>query len=723
MSFKTEISKGKYFKFSATTELQNGSINSLYKWIGCNSTDGSSFYLVVEKEGITFYKYEYKDAFKAVIKNTVISISSIESQSNVKKTEDRLNIIYRKKTNEHYFEKNLIIHFLLDLYVFNAFNQVGENSRIKRIVENYPILKGIFYKQRFLHYVKYKDSKINGERENTGYYITEDKINEDGKLDLYKEYLKADYNRQKIACQEWISFLRDEKNELLFWNKRIKPHDQMWFDTLEEELDSVLTVIMDKNITLDQHQIQYRNLSRFLLKRYNVLGAIQYFGGPYSKPYHRSIPILFISVFVLIILDWILFNIGINKIKFTFPLSTALFIFIIIPILIIFYSIGLLVWKRISKVNKHNSSQNTIQSNKNRRIHSFHDSLSVLLPQIFLPRVTIAIISGWLIFFTASEMIDIDFFLDGFEIGLLFIFVVLASFVFMYNEIRNVAPSLQRKEIVKRISMVILISFIISYSFGYLFMPVANRMVENSDTFKNSYAEHTDIINAQNTIAEKNTELKNLYILKHLVSSFEDFVDVRITDNELNGYAINMNSSWSNQIRIYLQEGSLVSKKKLLEYVNQRMQERLNLIHSINIQLTQYEELNETFNLYTNYSVGEDHLNSDLAHIDQITRNLLWMTNVVITEIENQILLFEQQLKVLESQENFRNYFIRDSSRTVVLEKNNPFYWTQKTLYLNPDISNSYIMPNILMFRALMAFFIGITLQLVLQDKSITEPL
>ena len=114
---------------------------------------------------------------------------------------------------------------------------------------------------------------------------------------------------------------------------------------------------------------------------------------------------------------------------------------------------------------------------------SLKNVLLALMPPVFLPRMTLSIFSGWLIFFTSEELIKFDFNLTWDIILLIFGFVLLLSMVFMYNEVRKGSLSLFLKTVIFRIVVVTIIGFIISYTIGYFLMPtVSKNMISRSET-------------------------------------------------------------------------------------------------------------------------------------------------------------------------------------------------------------------------------------------------
>ncbi len=563
-----------------------------------------SIYLVIEpheitlKEEVLVYKHPDKaDLISTRFKNLLV-VPTDTSHRNFAAIETNLIRLQNERSStecEH--AKNtfelILLGLVEDLYVNQYFRECGNVQKVKSALEHIPLIQGIILKSLFDYY--YPES-ISNDRD-----------------------FRSTYKRKNFedAYLSYSRFLSQPSHEKLFLKGG-------WFVKKESgNLDSELNRIEQCYLQVNKKDklifIEPVNTKQ-ILKRYGIVDILQLIL-PKSWVFFR----ILLSLLVFFVLgDVIVFNNPITLASYQSFAETGMLISGL------FFSLYT-VWVIISIISKKQFDKSALG--------------------LFLPRLTIAILSGWLVFLTAEELLKIDMDIGGWLLVAITLLTFITTIIFMVFEINEYAPSMIQFEVLKRALVVTGLAFVVSYTFGFWVMSHINdkylsvdNFLVNESKFMKEFAEqqqfYEETINSlkheSNEIFESSSRL--------LPDRLKEITEVRKIDS--------------------------IFKKSITNYTDTLTKTQKNPMTSINAD--------------TNRLVLVNHLQSALASFKSPSYY-------------------------------FREYLAKNG----VVDVNETKVYTKQYAFL----LNKTTFPNMLLTRALLAMFIGIFFYLIIQDKTITEPI
>lgn len=580
------------------------------------------FFIIIELNELTFKKCSFNtEGFLSGFKDYLIIPRNINYRS-FTAIENQLARIKDEPVFQDISFEKIFGQFIEDLYVNNYFKEASDVISIKASLEYVPMINGIIHKVLYDHYYNFCYSVIEDKKELKEYYFEKFQ-------DIYIGYTRflASQNTERLYLPgKW--FVKDEEEH------QKKCFDKVLYDT--ESRYQKICKILFKDKQLERKfglNISNNTTIRLILKRYGVTDVLRL-----SMPEKWMISL------------------------FAFILSCLIF-FILLDVAEYNLTLGI---ETFSNFHRHLRSFTYYGLYSSVALFSIYSLILPLfvakyksiVPGIYLPRMVIAIMSGWVIFLTGEELIKIDINLKFVYLIGLFVMIVVSTIIFMIFEINNYAPAMFRPRILYRSLVVGGLAFVVSYAFGFWVMTFVNEKFMSYDSFlvnmsdvKTAYKERKNDVEYlfQDVVADttnKNIVLDNLLQLSVLDSSKENNL---YREGILNR---------ANDFNMAFSEGS-GSKMRLMR------------------------------------AALKDYLSG---------------VNSYYSEIDNEE-MFENYLKELQK--------IEIGGKTIYA-KNYP---------LNPfkyeSASGRVIctFPNMLLSRALIAMFIGIFFQLIIQDKTITEPI
>lgn len=478
MSGKSKYSDIKhYIHLRRSTSDVEGSY--LYEYIFDNLKNPGRYdriRLSVDGNDISIKYLYYEGSFnEKLIIESLISIPINTGYSSFAKAENTLNrlknkIITEIKDKNGTFQilfKHILYRFILDLYVYNGLKNYPEINILKSSLESIPLLKLIILKELNDYYF---EAFNNRKEKNIFRNIDFD--------NFYDNYLNLS------------RFLANPQNERLFykggWVVRNKDSQS------RHELDTQLTnlearyLVAEKFIRLKSSKrknnrsnpIEPANVKN-IIKRYGVIDVLTLS----SKKWWSQ----FLIFSIILLLASILFNIGIfdfvttqkDITKFSenkyLKFSNNLFIYSSILFAAISIVSGIMAYKKFK---------------------------FSAIPALYLPRMIVAVLSGWIMLLTAEELIKLDIGLRSLPLTVSAVFILLVTLIFMAFEIHNYAPNMRLGRVVRRTLMISALSFIVSYFFGFLvlgevnkqFLSIGHPIIENSVEYMDSVANSYDSV-------------------------------------------------------------------------------------------------------------------------------------------------------------------------------------------------------------------------------------
>lgn len=710
------------------------------------------YFITVDEARLCFWRYEYKEKSRSMLKDLLLEVPLVNPtfysgrvQNKLRNLFDQIetkrpefhpeytiisrapqyDITENTSSSSHFF-REFFLDFLWDLKVNHYFDQRGRREQIIDALSHIPLLTAIGLKLLFYEYVlnysPYIEINPVAHKEIDIARTISSKMSHGEPLEygIHGTLKEA----RETACSEWIDFLTDERNEVLFHDKRIETTQQHWLDTTEEELNRTFSAIRKQTIPITHAEIQNRKVSRYYLKRYSFESAVRFFS-PLGLRWYWIVPAFLLSMIGLVIWDWGSFNYSNDGYEHSSLISIYVLVFLGLPVVIWLLQGISVLWLEASwKYFGRHKRGELIGSRYNSFLHKLKDSVSVLIPQIFLPRMTIAIISGWLIFFTSEELVRIDMELDGRSLLFIIILVLSMMAVFMYNEVRNIAPSLRRKKVYTRIFTISGLAFLISYSIGYTIMPFSNKFIEKSDLLYDSYVPKQKM---QLLRAEMDTLQSNILFIdeyENLLHSFGQLSGLEKSELQLYG-----TSFWLKYANPSLNAIFLKTSEKEKEELASETKEKLN---KRALELKKLSEKNQVYadslikeaTFYDTIPITKKSLYATLINLDEYNRRSIQKVVDLKIMLEMKYARASSSAGDLINQDSLIKLFQNDRHRVAKMDENSLFARIQDTIHRNDrEKQPPYLALNMLMFRTVIALFIGVVLQLIIQDKAITEPL
>lgn len=346
--------------------------------------------------------------------------------------------------DESFFKETLRC-LAIDLLVYDLFKGWPMKSDVERAFQSSPPLMGFFDKSVFEFFHKRYSKEFNSDGQHS-----ESRA-------LFKDYLEREVVRY---CRAWFNFLQSPGNERFFQkitlgNKPDTEHEFL-FQSIEREYKDTYNKVKEIGLR-DRFADIERDIAKFLLHRYDFLGTIQVFLGTRFRKFF----LIWQVVVLVCIVFWDLIT---GSVFMTISPQHILIITASIPVSLVVVSLVKIGRKKMKSVS--------------------------LILYLLLPRLIVAIASGWIVFFTAEELNKIDrqiSFLGG-DYGVeLCIGAVL--FFLLWNEIRGVSQKIQTSVAAKRVLVILAAAFFISFSAGLVVVPIVDgyddRVSEKEQNFAN----------------------------------------------------------------------------------------------------------------------------------------------------------------------------------------------------------------------------------------------
>jgi hypothetical protein len=289
----------------------------------------------------------------------------------------------------------------LEQFIWKLFsrNEFGESRKV-------DMLKETILKDKLLSGIKYK------------YFYS--------KLKPLKKKLEGKkgtvYNNSKISIvndsiSDYWNFLLEDSNEIV-----IRPQYHGWFKSREKE---ILDVVESANKVDIENEKELESLTiKLLLRRQNAIAALGILFPLYTTQF----------VFSFLIVSFVGIFIG-TQLNYNYYIPLTILIVIIVSFVIF---------------------------NIKKGINDFFRKVRALIPDVFIPRLIIAIISGWILFST-----DGDSFKGIFSQKIWIVVAFLAfMLVFLYKESRKIANSESLISLAVRASLVLFYGYVLSCLFG-----------------------------------------------------------------------------------------------------------------------------------------------------------------------------------------------------------------------------------------------------------------
>lgn len=708
---------GQYYQYHDAYD-KDGVFFIRYDWLfdtkhnNGNGIEHKTYYLILENRELSFFEGVKLKVTKGISDSSLINPENIVQPplltmaqddalilkidfTNVALSYDQFNGIYTNSVH-----RNMVLDFFWDLYINQCFTHAQNYKELKLLFDADPYYSGVVAK---LCYYKLVEGRHPYDMD-----IELPAIGSKGSL------MSVSHAKEKIKSVKYFwKYLLDEKHETYFKYGMsseksnffgFKDRRDLWFGSLEDELKPVLIKAKKKGLVFEEKDDYIKSSAKLLIKRYSLIDTLLYIlptrlglFAKYSFVGLCSLILMFIAFYY-----WQM-NIGSGrgadfKLNLDYDyLQALLWVFIVgIPLIHIIGSI--LARKKTDKLR-----------------------LLVLFPQIYLPRLLIALCSGWLVFMTSEEttrMFDVSGTDENIVlIGLVFILGG-AMLVLMYNEIKSTAPSESAGKLAFRSVKIFSLGFIMSMSIGYLF---AGRIF-NTLKIKNPEA-----------MAETKSIKKSIDANRQRLDSLDlRLLKVDGLSERLNRFNISPEQIAKISSDIFT-GGVGISPPMFFNVHVEKGKSQKNIADLTKV-------LNENISRLTNDGVFDtlksiipmdsstfemvNSLKKDTINLDQYTRLKWAISNFMSIETEKIKLAQLETRKTLDSlldEDNLIISHFQDGSFYV------NFHKTAKSNSISASEVeanlSSYIPFNQILNRAIIALFLGVFLQLVIQDKTITEPI
>lgn len=341
----------------------------------------------------------------------------------------------KNKQGKSTFEQ-ILQHFIEDLYVHNYFKETGDVQKLKSALEHVPLIQGIIRKFLFDYY--YEDC-----------------------VNFRKKDIRTDYKIRQFesAYLNYSRFLSMQENERLF-------RQGGWFvdkhNKKESNIDNELANNVEKRYSTVYHRfggdgflVSPLKNTRHILTRYGIVDILKL-----ALP--RPIANLFVPLLGLVV-AFIFAYIGIFQYastqlerNSTHKISESLSVVI---------HQGLL-WSAVTFFAYTTFVFFWLLARKKKQI---------ILPGLFLPRMTIAIIAALWTLLINESLFKVDMDVDGKLLLFIGVVVFLIILSFMIFEINNYAPAMIFWKRVRRSLVVVGLAFVTAFSFGFWTTSYINR--------------------------------------------------------------------------------------------------------------------------------------------------------------------------------------------------------------------------------------------------------
>lgn len=686
---------GQYFQYHSAYDKKNVFFVR-YDWLlhdRITTSKVESRYIIIENRELSFFEILKEDQEK--VNDSLVRKAPDDELffkidfTNVSLSYDQFNKLFTDPQR-----RDMVLDFFWDLYINKNFTHSMHHKELRLLFDADPYYGGVVAK---LCYYKLVEGRHPYDKSKKLFH------KDVKKGSVYGERL---HSEKITALQSYWKYLLDEKHEMFFKygmssQKRnffgFRDRENLWFFSLEDELKPLLMKSKKEKFDFPEKDDYIKASAKLLIKRYSLLDTLLYILPTHLGLISRYVLMALVAL-ILIWGSWYYYEMNVNVPRDSqFTVQTDYlrsFLWMFVAVLPLAHLIG--------------------------SVFSFKKSVShrlwVLFPQIYLPRLLIALCSGWLVFMTAEETTKI-FDVSGNEehkvlLGLLLVLGG-AMLVLMYNEIKSTAPSESSATLAWRSVKIFILGFIMSLSIGYLFAgKVFNILKKNNEAaMMESSALLLDSLQHKINNLEKN--ITKLTVHKERLNRLNiDPTDLKSINDivKSKGVFIQPNASAGFQV----DEGEIkVDEKKMTNLLI------ANLKH-----LTE-DSVFSNIILFKFTHVHEDSMNTMVANLANMTQSTFRLKNYLDYKWKiNKMILDEMEL--LQDSIFVLNESLAENRKPEEIEAK---HFGDKTLYIKVDKKilnseeNNYIPFNQILNRAIIALFLGVFLQLVIQDKTITEPI
>jgi hypothetical protein len=372
---------------------------------------------------------------------------------------------------------------------------------------------------------------------------------------------------------------------------------------------------------------------------------------------------------------------------------------------------------------------------------SAHASQQHIKISLYLPRILVAVASGWFIFLTSEELMHNPMTIEYQLVGPVFLFGITILFTFLFAEVRQFSPYFVNKNRIKLVykSFLILIyTFNVTVTIGLFVQPIVlERNIKGSQIMlENVYSFQFDSL----LLVEKNIEKYREKLLSFQAANASSIIFLR--DDEL----LNVSNPFNSQLLFVSPLSNFKSGANTLA-IN-------NLVNSYNLRV---ESLNSDlkaliFSKLFTPKVSESMMVESITKYTTVDYNTFKLkTSLIFLENDRKISTAESLCgKVLRDINEFRrindntellhiNTYIEGeepakkdntSSKSKIQNKISKKYTKGReirygsTLFgLFKDERKIYLFPAMLIFETIMVMLIAIIGSLIISEKTVTEAL
>jgi len=733
-----------FFRFNQQIKI-NGKEFTKYNWTRYKKTGKQLYagYVIIEDRELTFFwdnatsddgfygsnkyrkellKIDFNSSehahliisknFNKILENdTAVQACSYSSISRLSFLSLEENLAFTEKIEF----KTFFLDFIWELFFTGNFKKSNRYKELLEVFYKDPLLNGIKNKLLFFELSKHQDPYVDIDpklAQKTPSPITKtifgDKLYSyrDTAIENYWRYLLTDGNEKHIIAPA--------SNETLFQKLSylFRPETNMhWFKGLESELATVVGQEYNHQCHIPNSNELFRKTIKLFIKRFNLAGAIaitfsEDVGNRLQRLINFGIPVFFLY-FIFGFFCQCNYQSYDAYSKPSWTESLSIFFLLIIPVLLLTLGLLELILKSF-----------TIKAKSPPR-------LFYLFPQIFLPRLSMAIFSGWLFFIIDGSQLNISNKHVGLGHMLLFVFFIMILVFLLFNSTRSLAVTEKLVRLVGRVSLVILIGFIISYSVGILIAPqVYNSRVWN---------DRNELLSADKGIIELSDRADGISNIPVITQQHIDDLNELIPQRD--------------HISV-LEKSDYKFKKKILTnyngYVIDHEDDLLETLYELDNQIS-----GEGIELPSLCNEGEDFLfiksTADVS-VDSIIVHRTILLNLLI-KLKTKVSVLQYSLnKKYNYRTNMdvlrRHYFMGPASRErfqVCAESinsnrkdssclNPPLYLVNDKKPKNMSFSlvenkRHFVPYNIVFAVSVLSLLFGVFFQLLLEEKTITDPI
>jgi len=318
---------------------------------------------------------------------------------------------------------------------------------------------------------------------------------------------------------------------------------------------------------------------------------------------------------------------------------------------------------------------------------------------LFLPRLFAAIFAAW-ITISFSE----DLFRAFFDSNI-YIFVslglLIAIFLFVSNEIGRTVPYIQGKQRLRRTVALLLIAFFYSYSIGFVVTGITGeKYLERSGFIREFY---------ENEFEKRNYKVKDGAMVFVIESFHNDFInnfdptfsdslkDISVRISNDTNYVGLVNGLTNHEIKFDSIHFSDSPERKVFSALT------LQLINQLDI-MSRY-----THSWKSNHQVLKHNMADSLKLLSEKYRSI--DSNLLLTNEENKQDILQKFLAIANN-----DVLYKRSLKYVLINKSQPIL--KEVKFFNQSF---FILPNFLLQFTFIVMFIGIFIQLIFEQKRITE--